>query len=84
MHFYLVKADGYLPYSGVLPVEMKSEDGVADILSRFGNPDRAGGDKQDGLMGYLNKWFRYSVTGGALRFEFSREDKIVLVTLMAV
>ena len=63
--------------------EINSNSTKEHILSLFGSPDKTGGGKDVGILGFIGEWFLYVKGKISMNITFSKELKVELVCLMA-
>ena len=63
--------------------EKNSNSTKEHILSLFGSPDKTGGGKDVGILGFIGEWFLYVKGKISMNITFSKELKVELVCLMA-
>lgn len=73
---------GIPPFRGDILDQPACEWTRDDLVETLGPPDSQGGDKMDGLLGYIRPWVRYKKFGSALHAEFSQDGRLWKFTLM--
>lgn len=82
IHLFVQRHEGYTPFRGDILDQPACEWTRDDLVETLGPPDSQGGDKMDGLLGYIRPWVRYKKFGSALHAEFSQDGRLWKFTLM--
>ncbi|WP_176507905.1 MULTISPECIES: hypothetical protein [Pseudomonas] len=82
IHLFVQRHEGYSRFTGEvldLPAHLWTRD---NLVKALGKPNAHGGDKMDGLLGYIRPWLRYEKVGVAFHAEFSQDGRLWKFTLM--
>jgi hypothetical protein len=84
IHFFIHADQEYSAYTGPMPPGVAVDQHEAAILRLFGSPAKSGGPTRSPLLGFVHRWIRYEDDPRyALRFEFTTDDELRYMSLLA-
>ncbi|MFC5475784.1 hypothetical protein [Paraherbaspirillum soli] len=81
---YIEAHENFTIYKQALCDGVTRDSNEVSVIKLLGTPDKTGGDKLDGLIGYIPRWIKFEKDRFAIHFEFSQSGKLRKMSLILI